>query len=255
MIMDNIDKLKFLYAKNSKHSNYQVLSTRLVSIIGNDIKIKSRYENERLAFILKNLEVQNRTILDIGGNTGFFTFEFIEKGAEHVDYYEGNKTHAEFVQLASDILGISDKINIIDKYFNFEDELNNKHYDITLLLNILHHIGDDYGDKNLSIDNAKVNIINQLNSLAKKTLFLIFQLGYNWKGNRNHCLFRYGTKKELIDFISNGIKDFWVIQAIGIAEKENNKIIYNTLNSKNIERIDSLGEFLNRPLFILKSKS
>lgn len=253
--MNNIDKLKSLYAKNSKHSNYQVLSTRLVSIIGNDIKIKSRYENERLAFILKNLEVQNRTILDIGGNTGFFTFEFIEKGAAHVDYYEGNKTHAEFVQLASDILGISENINIIDKYFDFEDELNNKHYDITLLLNILHHIGDDYGDKNLSIDNAKINIINQLNSLAKKTLFLIFQLGYNWKGNRNHCLFRYGTKKELIDFISNGIKDFWVIQAIGIAEKENNKIIYNTLNSKNIERTDSLGEFLNRPLFILKSKS
>ena len=54
--MNNIDKLKSLYTKNSKHSNYQVLSPRLASIIGNDIKIKSRYENERLAFILKNIE-------------------------------------------------------------------------------------------------------------------------------------------------------------------------------------------------------
>jgi SAM-dependent methyltransferase len=252
--MDNIARLKTLYVKATKHSNYQVLPEKLVLILGNDMEVKSRYENERLTFILKNLEIQNKTILDIGGNTGFFTIELIENGAKHVDYYEGNQDHSEFVRLASELLGISMKVNVINKYLNFENELNNKHYDVILLLNVLHHLGDDYGDKSLSLNNAKKVMLNQLNSLADKTSFLVFQLGFNWKGNRNCCLFELGTKKEMVDFISNGTKNFWKVHTIGVAEKENDRIIYKTLNSENIKRMDSLGEFLNRPLFILKSE-
>ena len=45
-----------------------------------------------------------------------------------------------------------------------------------------------------------------------------------------------------------------MIRNIGIAESAGDKIIYNELDSKNIERQDSLGEFLNRPIFIMESK-
>lgn len=253
--MDKINELKTLYAKGSKHSNYQVLSKRLSSLIGNDIEVKSRNEIERLNFILENLDVKDKTIIDIGGNTGFFTFELIENGANHVDYIEGNKAHSDFVKLAVDVLGISEKIKIINKYLNFENELNGKHYDIALLLNVLHHLGDDYGNKELTIETAKKNIITQINFFADKTSFLVFQLGFNWKGNPNHCLFENGTKKELIDFVLKGTNEYWDILKIGIAEKcDNNEIKYNPLNKDNIQRNDTLGEFLNRPIFIMKSK-
>jgi len=252
--MNNIEKLKLLYEQSSKHSNYQLLSTKLTKLIGDNIEVKSRHEKERLQFLLKNLDFKNKNILDIGGNTGYFSFELIENGANHMDYIEGNKAHADFVKLASEVLEISEKIEVINKYLNFENEMNDKNYDIILLLNVLHHLGDDYGDKYLSIDKAKEKILEQLNSLANKTSILVFQLGFNWKGDRNYCLFEHGTKKELIDFVSKGICNNWEIVKIGIAERNNDSIVYNQLNEQNIQRDDSMGEFLNRPIFILKNK-
>jgi hypothetical protein len=43
-------------------------------------------------------------------------------------------------------------------------------------------------------------------------------------------------------------------KAVYAKVSQNGKINYKLLNHSNIERNDSLGEFLNRPLFILKSK-
>ena len=107
----------------------------------------------------------------------------------------------------------------------------------------------------MTIENAKQHIIIQLLSLKEKAEYIVFQLGFNWKGNRNLCLFENGTKQELIDFIKEEIKGVFEILHIGIAEKEDEQIVYKELNNNNINRDDSLGEFLNRPLFILKSIS
>ena len=67
-------------------------------------------------------------------------------------------------------------------------------------------------------------------------------------------LFENGTKKELIDYILSGTKNDWEINYIGIAQSFQQKIQYCDLNDINIERNDDLGEFLNRPIFIMKSK-
>ena len=115
-------------------------------------------------------------------------------------------------------------------------------------------MGDDYGDQSFSLTKAKENIIKQLNSMAAKADLMIFQMGFNWKGDTNTCLFENGTKEELISFIEAGIKDHWVVLEIAVAEREGELITYKKLNDKNIERDNSLGEFLNRPVFILKSK-
>ncbi|MCF6204852.1 MAG: hypothetical protein L3J59_14485, partial [Methylococcaceae bacterium] len=91
--------------------------------------------------------------------------------------------------------------------------------------------------------------------LSRKTRYLVFQLGFNWKGDVKKPLFKNGTKEEMISFITKGVESSWEVKSIGIAEKTNNKYIYKNINTNNIKRDDSLGEFLNRPLFILKSKN
>ena len=252
--MENLEKLKILYAQKSKHSNYQILSKRLSLIIGeNEIEVKTRYESERLKYILKSVDVKGKKILDIGGNTGYFSFQLIDNGAQKLHFYEGNKVHSNFVQLAANVLKVEDKIKITNDYFSFNDDLGNKKYDVIFLLNVLHHLGDDYGNKEISIELAKQKIIKQLNSLANKTSLLVFQLGFNWKGDCNLGLFEKGTKSELIDFIISGIKNYWTPIKIGIAEVVKNGIEYFDMNKNNIVRDDSLGEFLNRPIFILQT--
>jgi SAM-dependent methyltransferase len=187
--------------------------------------------------------------LDIGCNTGYFLFELIERGVKFATGYEGGKFHAKFCQEAISLLEINNA-RIINEYYNFHEE---EHFDIALLLNVLHHVGDDYGDTGLSMKNAKKAIIEQLNSLSNHADFVVFQLGFNWKGDITKCLFENGTKKEMIDFITNGIKNHYDILSIGIAQKKNGIVYYEDVNEENIKRDDSLGEFLNRPLFILKS--
>ncbi|MBJ6119787.1 hypothetical protein JAO76_16385 [Pontibacter sp. BT310] len=253
---NSIDRLKELYSNSSKHSNYQILAEELNKFIdSNDISIKSRFEKERLVYILSNLHPKGKSILDIGGNTGYFTFELLSAGASYIQLYEGNNVHAEFVKEAASILNYNTKLNVCNNYYAFIDESNNRFFDITLLLNVLHHIGDDYGDQNISIDNAKKEIIRSINYLSDKTKFLIFQLGFCWKGNKLKPLFQHGTKKEMIDFIISGTSSNWDIEGIAVAEESNGKIIYQNLNPENISRKETLGEFLNRPLFILKSKN
>lgn len=254
-MIENIkDELIRLYQKNTKHSNYQRLPKRIALEIEDKVFVNTRFEEERLEYICRNVEICDKSILDIGGNSGYFTFELIEKGGK-LDYWEGNKEHAEFVKLLSRYFNIStDKLKITNNYYPF-DCLNRDKYDVILLLNVLHHVGDDFDDKNITIENAKSKIIQNLNRLSINTSYLVFQLGYNWKGNRNCCLFQYGTKQELIQFILEGITNNWDVLKIGIPEKIDNRIVYCDLGEKNILRDDSLGEFLNRPLFILKSKN
>lgn len=251
-----IQTLTQLYNRNSKHSNYQNLTPKLKEILNTDnFAIKSRFEKERFDYIINNIYIQDKYILDIGGNTGYFTFQAIDNNAKHVDYYEGYFYHSQFVKLSAELLNCEDKIDIFNEYFNFDNIYKQKKYDIIFLLNVLHHIGDDFYDNNINITHAKNKIIEIINEFTSISKYLILQIGYNWKGNINFPLFENGTKKEMINYIINGIKKHWIVLNIGVAEKENDKVVYKDLNDTNINREDTLGEFLNRPLFIVKCKN
>jgi hypothetical protein len=248
------DKLISYYSIKSKHSNYQILPNRLKKMLGeDDVQTRTRFEVQRISYILEKVPIKGKSILDIGGNTGFFTFELINAGAMSADCYEGNREHAEFVKTAAKVLGLHN-IRVLNKYFSFDGK-RTKRYDVALLLNVLHHIGDDYGDKGILIEEAKKCVIRQLNSLKNTADILVFQLGFNWQGDPKRCLFEGGTKQEMINYVEDGVKNHWDIEFVGVAELIEGKIKYSDLNKKNIKRDDSLGEFLNRPIFILKSKT
>ena len=251
--MHHIDLVE-LYNTASKHSNYQTLARPLQAYLQQDnFKITSRYEIERLNYILANCPVSNKIVADIGGNTGFFTLESAVHGASFVSYFEGNKAHAEFVRESVKVLHLEKVIAVSTDYLNFRDDFSCQ-VDVCFLLNVLHHIGDDYGDSAILRNEAKKEILNSLSYMSRKAKVLIFQLGFNWKGDRNSGLFEHGTKAELIEFIRNGTMNDWEMLNIGIAQKSKDDIEYMELNEINILRDDSLGEFLNRPLFIMQSK-
>ena len=123
------------------------------------IDVKSRNEKIRLDYFKSVIDFTGKSILDIGGNSGYFSIELLDSGAKSVHYYEGNKQHADFVAEASAVLGLEEKLKVTNGYLSFTDELEGEKYDVVLLLNVLHHLGDDYGDQSLSLVKAKENII------------------------------------------------------------------------------------------------
>jgi len=248
------EKLIQLYNTVGKHGQYQTPPLIAREILGSSLRpSKPRFEKERFQFILEHYQPKGKRVLDIGGNIGFFTFEMIAHGASQVIYYEGNETYAVFVETLAKALHLEEKIVIRKAYFPF-DEPPEESYNLVLLLNVMHHIGDDFGNKLLNRARAKAKILDYLNALSAHADFLVFQMGFCWKGNRNMVLFPHGTKEEMIQYVVRGTEKSWRIVAIGIPEKHGGTIVYRPLSEKNIRRDDSLGEFLNRPLFILEAK-
>jgi hypothetical protein len=251
--MSSLETLIDLYSKTSKHSNYQILSERLMNLIGpGSIDVTSRFERERFEYIRNRVSLAGMRVLDIGGNTGFFSFEALEAGAIAVHHFEGEPSHSAFVQEATDVLGYASKVEVTNAYYSFP-ESGNRQYDVTFLLNVLHHVGDDYGDSSLSIENARKMIGAQLRSVAATTDILVFQMGFCWKGNRNLGLFENGTKREMIDFVIEHSKDTYQLEHVGVPVMRAEKVIYEELDDENVSRDDALGEFLNRPIFVLRA--
>lgn len=247
------EKLLFLYTQASKHSAYQRLPTLLWDAMGKpSLNMKARHDLPRLASILNTLDFRGARVLDIGGNTGYFTFSALEHGATSVDYFEGNNAHSLFVQEAADLLNLSGQIQVRNEYFDFNHFSAGPLYHICLCLNVLHHLGDDFGDKRVSLEAAKRKMIEGMNNLASRTQYLVLQLGFNWKGNVDLPMFEHGSKTEMIDFIKKGTSVHWRLSEIKVAV-DNNGISYQRAEGENLERSDVLGEFLNRPIFFLES--
>ncbi len=250
----NAAPLLDLYQRTSKHSNYQVLAGALAPLLGSEaISVKSRHEHERLAYILPRVPVHGLHMADIGGNTGFFSFELLGQGARRVDYYEGNAAHHDFVRAAAQRLGLDGRLCTHHRYVSFEPA-DLPMLDCTVLLNVLHHFGDDFGDPKAAKEAARVRMLACLSALARTSRLLVFQLGFNWKGDRHQPLFAGGSKAEMIDFVEQGTAADWETAAIGIAERDGGQTVYRDLCDRNIARDDSLGEFLNRPIFIMQSR-
>lgn len=242
------------HASNEKHIGYHILPEYFNAWLkGSEQENKYVFfERERFHFFKTHVDFSAKRVIDIGCNIGYFLFDILDAGAEKVTGYEGKASCGEFIRRAITLRGAEDKFNFKNEYYQFN--ASTAHYDVGILLNVLHHLGDDFGSTQLSIDNARKLMLDHLNELSRNVDTLIFQIGFNWKGDRHACLFEQGTKAELIDFIRKGTRDHWDIQHIGIAEGSKTSITYAPLSEKNSSRDDSLGEFLNRPLFILKSK-
>lgn len=211
------------------------------------------FDKERADFMFSKLDFNDLNVLDIGSNIGYFTFSSVFEGASLVTSIENDPIDLRLIELQAELLNKSNNVKAIKESFDFSKKTSDS-FDVIFCLNVLHHVGRYFDDANIIQAQAKEKILEYLNFLSFSTSYCFFQLGYNWKGDPKLPLFEYGTKLEVIDFIRTGTKEYWDIEDIGIPEKFDGKIVYGELTDKNIVRDNSMGEFLNRPLFILKKK-
>ncbi len=245
-----VQHLESLLAARSKHSTYQQLHPLVEKLVSPEHQASGKRESARWAFMSTRLPMQGLRVMDIGANTGYFSLGALVSGASHVTAIEGNTAHASFVQACSDWLSWSSKLEVQPRYFEFESE--GPRYDLSFCLNVLHHLGDDFGGTGLSMDLARKGIVSHLQALAYRSRHCWFQLGFNWKGQRDQPLFKHGRKQEVIDLVTQHCANHWQIREIGIYAPESAQ--FEPLREALLERFDEQGEFLNRPLFLLESK-
>ncbi len=241
--------------REDQNTGYRILPERFNAPLAGTAD-ESQYvfhERERFAFFSRHVDFVGKRCIDIGCSTGYFLFSMLDAGAREVVGYEGRKSSGELVRAMIEVSGSQGQFSFHNEFFQFG--VGPQRYDVGLLLNVLHHLGGDYGAGAFDMAKAKQLFLAQLNRMSVQVGTLVFQLGFNWKGDRHLGLFEHGTKAEMIDFIRTGTAGHWDIEQIGIPEKDGEgRISYQPLNERNIARDESLGEFLNRPLFILRSK-
>lgn len=247
-----------LYRERSKHSSYQRLHPLLEPLLGRgneglrEALPEGKLEAARQHWFSATLPLAGARVLDIGANTGYFSFGAIAAGAREVIAVEGNPEHAEFIRSAAAQLGLADRLRVQSGYYGFGDDEAGERFDIVYCLNVLHHLGDDFGERGLGLAQAKARMRDCLGHLAGVTSLLVLQTGFNWKGDRERPLYRRGLKAELIEHVREATADDWTIEETVVADPKWRR--YVPLDAHNVQRFDELGEFMNRPMFRLRSR-
>lgn len=244
--------LKDLYLQRSKHASYQLVHPLIAPHMPDIAGLPAgKLEVERQAYFDRSLPLLGARVLDIGANTGYFSFGALQSGASHVTCYEGNAEHAAFVTRGAEMASLSRKLTMNACYFDFLQSFAQP-FDVTYCLNVLHHLGDDFGDAGLDMDAARTQMLACLNRMASLTRTLMLQLGFNWKGDIRCALFEGGEKAALIDFVAQGSADHWLIEEVTVPHPVTR--VYEPISADNLPRNNQIGEFMNRPLFKLRSR-
>ncbi|MDJ0994709.1 MAG: methyltransferase domain-containing protein [Dinoroseobacter sp.] len=234
----------------SKHSHYQALHPSLSERIElpRDYEPRKLLEAERDTFVVRFVDFTGASVADIGANTGYFTLAAVAHGATQVLAIEGNRRHASFLSKCVEHMELTDKINIENRYIDFVP-YDMPPFDITICFNVLHHLGDDFRSDTKRKD-AFQEMAYALYEIVKHSGTTIFQIGFNWKGDRYSPLTSSGTKREIVEFVEKSLRDLDVEISVGCFDPETKA--YQLANEKNMARFDDLGEFANRPVFIIK---
>lgn len=252
---EKIKNLISLLAARSKHSEYQEIFPELKKILGIQEMVVNGRENSRWNFMLENFNWHGARVIDIGANTGYFSMAAIQAQAKEVLAIEGNVEHAQFIRSAAKMLNFDSRIKVEQRYFEASNEefifcdVNNA-FDVVLYLNVVHHFGDDFGSKYMLIDDSLNEMRCQIQNISKYGEYCWFQMGFNWKGDRQKPLFSKGLKSELVNYVKLACNGFWDVKSISVYNEKSQA--YEEISERLMTRFDNLGEFLNRPLFLLK---
>ena len=212
-------------------------------------------DRQRAAFMFDQLNVSGHRVLDIGANQGYMTVEAALRGAERVDAFESNSVDGVFLSQAARHLPGLDKVVAHPINYDF-DQANGDRWNCVVCLNVLHHIGRYFDSHIQDMTEAKALMAQHLKRLLSKDACVWLQLGFNWQGNTQQPMFSHGTKREMTDFVTGLIEPYGRLEVIGIYNPKvqaYEPVLHGDWENALWQRIDSLGEFGNRPLYLIRS--
>ena len=279
--MDIIDKLQALYADESKHSVYQNTPQFIREKLGYTEIIDENWRGDsaRWDYLSQAFDFSGQTILDVGANTGFFALSIAHRTPEaEVTALEGNENHSRYIETIADHFKMPN-MYVLHQYLGMEDLPSLGQYDTVLLFNVLHHAGVDF-DKTYMEDKTGLSgyCTDYMKKLALKCSRVVFQMGYNWGGNKQHPVVQLDDDIGKVTYTAQFMYEAgWEIEKVFLPRICDGKAYPAELTAMPTEAIlslnknepehvqdligacldphtDQLSEFYRRPLFVCKTK-
>lgn len=272
-------QLRQLYSDNSKHANYQNVPPFVRDALGYQESIDEswRGDSARYTYLLQEMDLQpHQTVADIGANTGFFVLTLAHSHPEcRFVAYESHPNHVAFIRLVADAFEL-DNITIQDKAVDLAAIDDLPTFDVLLHLNVMHHAGHDFDSRLVNAPHAMDQYAQAyLRKLAEKASMLVFQMGYNWGGDKSRPIIDPHDQTEMVVWLCQLMDQTgWQIEELAFATRdEHSNIVYKNLPAGLIEIQQELsqdsmtlrqaireyhleqfkGEFYRRPMVICRS--
>lgn len=279
--MDLKQKLGSLYNDHSKHANYQNIPDFVRQKLGYSEVINESWRGDtaRYRYIKTVLPFsQMRNVADIGANTGFFSLSLAnEYKSTRFLAFDTNSQHIEFIRTIKQHFGM-ENIDTVAAGIDLASASEFPAHDAVLLLNVLHHAGVDFDAKEVrSKEDFVPYAVKYLVRIRSKVRYIVFQMGYNWGGNKQKPLIAGNSIAAMICLVAQLCKDSgWFFQRVGIYAKTGDELgEYFDLPREVIDMImaiqdwesceqqlktylarydtDSNSEFYKRPIFLLRN--
>jgi SAM-dependent methyltransferase len=279
--MDIIEELRALYADESKHSVYQNTPAFIREKLGYTETIDENWRGDsaRWDYLRENIDFSEKSVLDVGANTGFFALSIAHRNRNaDVTALEGNGNHSRYIETIAEYFEMPN-VRVLHQYLAMEDLPTLGHYDTVLLFNVLHHAGADFDKDNVRTEAELFSYcVRYMKQLADKCTRVIFQMGYNWGGNKLRPVVELNDDVSKVIYTAKFmIEAGWEMERILLPRsckgkpypaelselpQSTNDLLNNKeyeKASKTIERvvdpeIRNFSEFYRRPLFICKTR-
>jgi SAM-dependent methyltransferase len=271
------NELRRLYADGSKHSVYQNVPEFVRTALGYSEKIDElwRGDTARYQYLLSKVPWAGQSVVDVGANTGFFTLSLAHRHPDaRVTAVEGNPNHAAFIRRIVQLFHL-DNVEVLCAYADRAGSRRLSECDVMLLLNILHHAGVDFDQGSVSDPQDVADYaVEYLRRLRTRTHRLVFQMGYDWGGNKQKPIVPAPEDARKVVYTGQLLRAAgWTIQAVAVGHATDQppyrayhdlpSSVIDVLNERRDEatslpvvggaldsQASALSKFYRRPLFL-----
>lgn len=274
-----LDKLNMLYHDQSKHAVYQDVPLFVRRALGYSVALDEQWRgvSARWEYMRRCMEFDQERILDVGANTGFFALNLAHEFPQsHCTALEGNPNHVEFIRTVAEYFELPN-VEVLRQYLDYDTLDALSRYDTILLFNVLHHAGVDF-DRELVADEQDLYgyLVRYLGRLRVHCRRLVFQIGYNWGGNKQYPVVSLQDDAGKCVYNSKVFRQAgWVIEKIllpsicqddlpivhrgvsreliALANGDDDELFRQSLATELDPDMVTMSEFYRRPIFICRS--